>query len=340
MSDWQTILAIDYDKRACEVYRANVPGAVVHHGNVADMLGALPYADVVLGGPPCQPYSSAGKQLGVDDARDCVPDFCAAIEAVRPRMFLMEQVSSFVTDPKFQLVFRRTFARLLAASYVVEMRVFDAVRFGVPQFRKRAWFWGIRSDLFYTNKVQHCWPTPSHVWPHHKAACMFGGDLMPAVTVEQAVPPSFLASHVHNAIPKVFEYRWSQECLRNHPPASPVSPAPTVLASWGAWGGLVKVVGDSRYLLAVRHFTPEECARLQSMPDDFVWPEKFAKTQKYRIIGNGWASGMAQHLSRAFKAADPASRTVIDLFCGGGCGAVGWHGRSWTYRSPANAFQA
>jgi len=59
--------------------------AMVRTPHVADMLGALPYADVVLGGPPCQPYSSAGKRLGVDDARDCVPDFCAAIEAVRPR---------------------------------------------------------------------------------------------------------------------------------------------------------------------------------------------------------------------------------------------------------------
>jgi site-specific DNA-cytosine methylase len=69
------------------------------------------------------------------------------------------------------------------------------------------------------------------------------------------------------------------------------------------------------------------------MPDGFLWPESSKKTHRYRIIGNGWASLMAKRMSEAFRAADPESRTVIDLFCGGGCGAVGWHGRAWESRS-------
>ena len=49
----------------------------------------------------------------------------------------------------------------------------------------------------------------------------------------------------------------------------------------------------------VRYLTPEECARLQSCPDDMAWPDEITKKAKYQIIGNGWACGMAAAMSRA-----------------------------------------
>lgn len=81
MIEWDTILAIDHDERACKTYRANVDADRVECGNVADLLPLIVEArpDVILGGPPCQPYSSAGKQQGDKDTRDCVPDFCEAV---------------------------------------------------------------------------------------------------------------------------------------------------------------------------------------------------------------------------------------------------------------------
>jgi hypothetical protein len=83
----------------------------------------------------------------------------------------------------------------------------------------------------------------------------------------------------------------------------------------------------------VRRLSPRECARLQSVPDSFIWPEKLTKTAMYRIVAHGWACGIAKALSAALAAADPLSRTCVDLFCGGGLGACGWHGRAWTYQS-------
>lgn len=72
--------------------------------------------------------------------------------------------------------------------------------------------------------------------------------------------------------------------------------------------------------------------RLQSCPDDFRWPEGISRTAMYRVIGNGWACGHAAAFSRALALADPDSRTVMDLFSGGGLGAVGWHQRYWVYQ--------
>lgn len=85
----------------------------------------------------------------------------------------------------------------------------------------------------------------------------------------------------------------------------------------------------------VRRLTPDECLRLQSGPDDFTWPDKITKTAKYRVVGNGWACRMGAVFAEAFAMADPESLTVIDLFCGGGLGAVGWHGRFWSYGAAA-----
>lgn len=370
MTRWRTITAFDADAKAVEVYRANMPGVEVRWEPVR--ASTLPRADVLLGGPPCQPFSVAGQRGGSEDARDCVPDFIDAIGVVRPRMFLMEQVPGFTTfeDGRYM---QRCVAAMEAHGYSVDMRLLDAVHYGVPQFRLRAWFWGVRDGLGIVRR----WPWPTHAWPVPESECMFGGDLLPAVTVGHALgldgvydaiqshadpargvdePSQTLRSggNGHDGCcVRVHEYRWSDARLRKHPPASPASPAPTVQAKWlkGGAEGLIEIdtkqkgtrrsvdapaptlAGDSRHTLNVRRLTPDECARLQSVPDDWVWPKSVAKTHRYRIIGNGWACLMAKRLGEAFAESDPESETVIDLFCGGGLGAVGWHGRAWEYRA-------
>ena len=65
--EWQTIMAVDSEGWACEVYRANFPAVEARCATVADTLKDLPYADVYLGGPPCQDFSTAGKGEGEDD---------------------------------------------------------------------------------------------------------------------------------------------------------------------------------------------------------------------------------------------------------------------------------
>ena len=354
MTRWRTITAFDADAKAVEVYRANMPGVEVRWEPVR--ASTLPRADVLLGGPPCQPFSVAGKRGGSKDARDCVPDFIDAIGVVRPRMFLMEQVPGFTTveDGRYM---QRCVAAMEAHGYSVEMRLLDAVHYGVPQFRLRAWFWGVRNGLGIVRR----WPRPTHAWPWPEQQCMFGGDLLPAVVVGEALELDgwtdrrgrycSRGGRLPGCGDTTLEYHWSDAMRQKHPPASPVSPAPTVQAKWfkGGAEGWVEIdtkqkrtrrsvdapalAGDSRHTLNVRRLTPDECARLQSVPDDWVWPESVAKTHRYRIIGNGWACLMAKRLGDAFGESDPESETVIDLFCGGGLGAVGWHGRAWEYRA-------
>lgn len=412
--NWHTLLAIDFDKWAAATYRANFPETRVECGPVSDLIDRLVEADVVLGGPPCQPHSHAGKRQASKDTRDCGPDFVAAIGKVRPRAFLMENVPGLLTSEDGRY-FQRMYAAMEAQGYVVQYRTQDAVNFGVPQFRERLWVWGIRRDL-YVDGIRHCWPMHTHAWPPPETNVLFGTPLLPGVTVGEAlgldgwikqrmgagfierggerrmVPtcepaptvgdwrsrkhfvrrvigggtnPHFAgearterditdepsttipAHHTHNAVPGVVEYRWSDAMLQKHPPASPASPAPTILGKFykGGAEGLLEIDAPSHTIGAgsrepiqnwkgkgyVRRLTPLECMRLQSAPNDFRWPEKISKTAMYKICGNGWSCAHAAAFSAAFAKADPDSRTVIDLFCGGGLGACGWHQRFWSY---------
>lgn len=51
-----------------------------------------PAADIVIGGPPCQPFSVFGNQRGMEDARDGFPIFIDAVKRIRPKVFLFENV--------------------------------------------------------------------------------------------------------------------------------------------------------------------------------------------------------------------------------------------------------
>lgn len=144
---WKVIRAIDFDPKAVETYRLNIAADAVVCGSVEDMIDTLPYADVVLGGFPCQPHSLAGKREASADERDGGPDFVAAIAKVKPRMFLGENVAGILTSENGRYV-QRLVASMEQAGYVVAVKTLDAVNFGVPQFRERVWFWGIRKDLY------------------------------------------------------------------------------------------------------------------------------------------------------------------------------------------------
>lgn len=355
-SRWHTLLAVDFDRWAAETYRANFPGVRVECGAVAEVLDALrwPGCDVLIGGPPCQPHSLAGKRAASDDVRDGGPDFARAVHLIQPRMFLMENVAGLLSSEGGAYC-QRLFAELERSGFVVAYRVQNAVSFGVPQFRARVWVWGIRRDL-YVDGVRHMWPAATHEWPP-PAPCMFGAALLPAVTIRQACGCSW----------------WANECntsnARSRLPRSADEPVSTIYGGGNTMGGLLLAMpGSEPHRLdrpspaicategkgarhqkfdptctpmrlgdvlwrstGVRRATVPECLRLQTGPDDFIWPEGITKRAMYGIVGNGWACGHAAHFSRALAAADPDSRTVVDLFCGGGLGACGFHGRYWQY---------
>lgn len=101
--------------------------------------------DVIHGGPPCQPFSTAGKQKGSEDARDMIPEFVRCVKEIEPKAFVAENVSG-LTSKKFKIYLNETLFQPLEKDYEIQMFTLNAAGFGVPQIRKRVIFVGIRKN--------------------------------------------------------------------------------------------------------------------------------------------------------------------------------------------------
>lgn len=101
---------------------------------------------VVIGGPPCQPFSQATAGSADYDPRDCIPDFVRAVRDLQPDVFVMEEVKTLLWK-KNRPYYDRVVADLEAAGYRVDFRVLDASEHGLPQARKRLFTVGVRNDL-------------------------------------------------------------------------------------------------------------------------------------------------------------------------------------------------
>jgi DNA (cytosine-5)-methyltransferase 1 len=95
--------------------------------------------DILTGGFPCQPYSSAGKRKGKEDERHLWPHMCRAIREIQPRWVVGENVLGLV-NWSGGLVFHEVQADLEAAGYEVWPYVLPAVSVNAPHRRDRVWF--------------------------------------------------------------------------------------------------------------------------------------------------------------------------------------------------------
>jgi DNA (cytosine-5)-methyltransferase 1 len=101
--------------------------------------------DAIIGGPPCQGFSTGGKRLPGDERNNLLLEYVRLVEEIRPRAFCLENVAGLL-EPLFDEVRREAFARLEAAGYALSGKdeVLNSLDFGVPQTRRRVIVLGIQ----------------------------------------------------------------------------------------------------------------------------------------------------------------------------------------------------
>jgi DNA (cytosine-5)-methyltransferase 1 len=175
------ILFLEWEKNSCETLRRNaksvfgLPPSRVYESDVrlftADLIPES--FDVLVGGPPCQPFSIGGKKNGHEDERDLFPEYLRILSKTKPKAFLIENVKGItssrfkdyveyvhlqlehidecpLTDENWQKQLpslRKLKAKTHKKSYNVASSLLNAVDFGVPQSRGRFFIVGVRSDL-------------------------------------------------------------------------------------------------------------------------------------------------------------------------------------------------
>jgi DNA (cytosine-5)-methyltransferase 1 len=107
--------------------------------------------DIISGGFPCQPYSSAGKRLGKEDDRHLWPEMLRVIREVRPRWVVGENVFGLV-NWNGGLVFHEVQTDLEAQGYEVQPYVLPAAAVGAPHRRDRVWFVAHAKDIRWNGR--------------------------------------------------------------------------------------------------------------------------------------------------------------------------------------------
>jgi len=157
MAGWDVAAAIEYERMAMETHARNMPEVDHLCGDVRDVdfrryRGAI---DLVAGGPPCQPFSVSGKQLGNEDLRDMVPQFVRAVREIKPKIFLLENVLG-LTTARFLPYLEGKIRELAKLGFNVQWKVLNAADYGVPQKRLRLIVVGVREGADFK------FPNPTH----------------------------------------------------------------------------------------------------------------------------------------------------------------------------------
>lgn len=156
---------------AAETLRRNRPAWDVYGGPDGDVRGVdwkkfRGEVAVVHGGPPCQPFSNAGKRRGASDPRDMWPEFVRAVRAVRPEVFVAENVAALASTTFSDYVANQIVGPLEKA-YRIHRVTLQAYEFGVPQMRKRVFFFGFR-----TKGLERSWVAPAPRYSRHGSSSL------------------------------------------------------------------------------------------------------------------------------------------------------------------------
>ncbi len=143
------IWANDIDKDSCESYKANL-GAHIRCGDIKyfdDELARLRgKVDILIGGPPCQGFSVAGKMDPNDSRSKHIWTFVDILKILSPRAFVMENVKALGTLEKWRPLRDRLLKKMRELGYAVDYIIVNASEFDVPQARERVLFIGFRTN--------------------------------------------------------------------------------------------------------------------------------------------------------------------------------------------------
>ena len=134
------VQGVDRDTDAVATFSDNV-GSATCLDLTRDI--SLPRADVLIAGPPCQPWSRAGKQLGESDPRDGFSAIARALQIVDPTVVVVENVPEITRDDHRKRL-DGFLADLISCGYEVNEAVLNAAHYGVPQNRRRLFVIAVR----------------------------------------------------------------------------------------------------------------------------------------------------------------------------------------------------
>lgn len=268
-------IGYEMDEQATNTYNKNLIGECFNEKLTIETI--YPKADIVIGGPPCQPFSVGGKQLGLKDSRDGFPIFLSAIRQLDPEVLLFENVRGMLYKNKWYL--KEVIEELESLGYYINYALLNAVNYEVPQNRERVIVIGSKQKINLPKKVNRK---------------VTAGQALGELAFQYGEDSKFFTESMDRY---VANYEKASKCI-NPRDLYLDRPARTLTCRnlAGATGDMHRVrLKDGRR----RRITVREAARLQSFPDWFEFSG--TETHQYNQIGNAVAPNFAYHLALNIK---------------------------------------
>lgn len=267
---YDLIYAMDIDQKALNTHKLNFSGAEVRCEDICNVdASEIPDCDIVIGGFPCQSFSTVNPTKDpFDDRANLYKQMVRVVKAKQPLAFVAENVKGLLTLHNGE-IFKKVCKAFEGAGYVLEYKLVNSADYGVPQKRERVILVGFRKDL----GIKFEFPKETHKdkWaPLSVAVPKLDIDEEKYYFSQRAV------EGMKNAKPNMKRGLWQkldEPCLTVTSHLAKVS-----LNSRDP----VLLVDPDKELY--RRFTPREAARIQSFPDNFEFAG--SESDAYRQIGN------------------------------------------------------
>lgn len=273
---FNVIWANDFDKYAVETYKANVGNHIVL-GDIRKVKESIPPHDVLVGGFPCQPFSTLGKLKGFEDEERGTLFFeiKSIIKKHFPKVVVLENVKNIVTHDN-----KKTFARIISEleelDYQVNYQILNSQDYGIPQRRNRVYIVAFKKSAFKN--------LPQFIYPQKEELKITTQDLLDELVDEKY----FLSSKLCETI------------LGHGTKGYIVNPTIDLAISKTLCATMHKMhrASQDNYITdeknrarfqndnktSLRRLTPNECRKLQGFPSD--WNQVVSDTQAFKQFGN------------------------------------------------------
>jgi DNA (cytosine-5)-methyltransferase 1 len=306
MAGFRNVFSVEYDEVFSESYKNNFPNHKMLTIDIKDLSEQEikqyiknEKIDVVIGGPPCQGFSIAGKigrNFIIDPRNFLFKEFLRIVEIIKPRMFMIENVATLERHNGGKTIVEiiSNFEKL---GYSVKYKVLNAVNFNVPQNRRRVFIVGQKE---VNNTFQ--FPIGNRREVSIKSAI---NDLPKLASGEASTIPNHAAMNHSTQMLKKMSYV-KDGGDRNDIPEK-IRPQSGDIRKYIRYNsGAVSpcVTGDMRKIFHYnqnRALTARELARLQTFPDDFIFCGNSSKVQQQ--IGNAVPVSLAFSVAKAVKKA-------------------------------------
>lgn len=292
MAGFKELLAVDYDKKATKAFRLNFPNIPCWKKDIRKTTGreimefcgiGRDELDLLDASPPCQGFSTSGKMNVNDDRNDLFKELVRLIRELRPKVFVMENVSGLLIG-RMKGRFIEIMRELKSLPYQVKCKLMNAMYYRIPQSRRRLIWIGIREDL----KKDPIYPEPNNEYITVRMALQGCPD------ERIKMKPK---GEIAGIVPKIRPYRDGSDIIPEH----------YFNLKRLSWDRPSRTITHRMRIYQSGHIHPEEdrfltiaeLKRLSTFPDGFQLVGNFE--QKWGLIGNSVPPKFMEIIARTIK---------------------------------------